>query len=120
MPLFRITYINLQGSRIQMHITINEILWEIKESEPNNSMLLVDGTRCRGTTHFFHQQIILDNTLKQDTKYNVLCHELAHAFLYVTQLKDKDEFTEEEICNFTGNYARQIIRIADKYFKEDG
>jgi len=91
--------------------------WDINEVVTNDSMLLVDGDRKAGTAHFFHQKIFVDNSLSRDSFYRILCHELAHAFLFETQVKDIDTFDEEDVCNFTGMFAKEIISIANEYME---
>lgn len=101
-----------------MKVLINGIRYDIKEVEPLDSNLLIGERRCAGATHFHHQMIYLSNTAKQDSKYTTLCHELAHAFLQETQIEAKEDYTEENLCEFVGIYAKKICDIADKYFRE--
>lgn len=101
-----------------MNVLVNGIKYNVKEVEPTHSMLLIGDKRCSGTCHYHHQEIYLSNALKLDTMYNTLCHELSHAFLAETQLENKENFTEENLCEFVGIYGKKICEIADNYFKE--
>lgn len=103
-----------------MKVSINGIEYEIIEVEPMHSMLLAEGKRCSGTCHYHQQEIYLSESLKPDSKYSILCHELSHAFLFETQLDKKSEnFSEEELCDFMGMYGKSIMQIADKYFGKE-
>lgn len=101
-----------------MTIKINNSEWEVKEVPTNDSSLIVNSRRCRGTCDYLPQIISLDATLSRDNKYCAFIHELSHAFLYQTQIKNHNKFDEEMLCEFMGIYAKDIVSIADEYFKE--
>lgn len=90
--------------------------WRVLEVPGSDSMLLVGDTRCRGTTHYYHQSIYLDEGMLPNDKRRTLMHELSHAFLYLTQLNSKDNYTEEELCEFVSIYGDYIHKLADEYF----
>ncbi len=96
-------------------ILINSLEWEIKEVETRSSELWVNGKECFGTCKYPTQEIFIDSTLKSDKKYQTIKHELTHAFLYCYMLESKQQFSEEELCEFVANYADQIICIARDY-----
>lgn len=100
-----------------MKIEINGKHWTIEERPTNDSFLYWENGRLTGSTHYFHKLIVIDETLLKESKETVLRHELTHAFLHETQIQQKDEYTEEELCDFVGIYGEQIQKIVDGYFK---
>lgn len=50
---------------------------------------------------------ILDNLDKELTKSTIL-HELTHAYLFEYGMP-KEEYTLEDVCNFIGAYAEEIV-----------
>lgn len=103
-----------------MKITVNNQTWKIKEVPYESGKLVVNGTFRQGTTHFHTQTIYLSNDLLEDRKREVLLHELTHCFLYATQAYvDKENFTEEEVCEFVALYGAKVTDIMRKYFEEE-
>ena len=94
---------------------INNTEWKIFFVETNNSMLLCNGQRVCGSCHFFHQEIYIDKSLSNEKTYKTICHELTHAFLYETQIKEHETFDEEMICEFMAIYGKLIVDITDKF-----
>lgn len=101
-----------------MEILINKRKWSIHETAPDDSMLIADGNRCKGTTHYYHHAIYINKEMRRDDKLATLRHELTHAFIYETQICDKSEYSEEELCDLVGIYGAEITDIAYKYFGE--
>lgn len=71
----------------------------------------------RGFTWKNLQKIYLSNELDERTAPRVIAHELTHATLYATQIKDLvnstvENFTEEDVCEFMALYGAQIADIA--------
>lgn len=97
-------------------LPFSDHVWKVYEVPGNDSMLLVNGSRVRGATHFYHQSIYIDEGILPDDKRRVLMHELAHAFIYITQLDYKDKYSEENLCDFVAMYGDYIHRLADLYF----
>lgn len=93
----------------------NKCSWVIEEVSGLDSTLLVDGKRCRGATHFYNRKIYIDKNLEATDKKQVLLHELAHAILYDTQLELKDEYSEENLCEFIALYGETILQTAEGY-----
>jgi predicted SprT family Zn-dependent metalloprotease len=98
-----------------MKITINQSEWTIHEVESSHNMLVLDGGSCRGTTHFKQQEIYIDNSFKDEKVFQVLCHELSHAYLYETQLDIGVKYNEEMLCEFIGLYGKPIVDTALAY-----
>lgn len=98
-----------------MTININGLKWTIEEVETRSSELIVNGVSCFGVCKFLTQEILIDNSLKEDKQFQTLKHELTHAFLYCHLLDKKDNYTEEELCEFVAMYSEPIINIAKTY-----
>lgn len=95
---------------------INGLLWDISIVPPTSPELYVDGNTCRGTTWFGQQQIFLSADLNADSAKVVIIHELTHAFLWSTQMRIPDTFTEEEICDFVARWGSEIISTAREVY----
>jgi hypothetical protein len=98
--------------------TINGHLWEINVVPSTDSALYVEGEVCRGTTWFGKQQIFLANDLNVFTAMRVIIHELTHAFLWSTQMRLPESFTEEEVCEFVACWGHQIHEMANVVHNE--
>lgn len=104
-----------------VNLGISNAPWEIYEVESSNSLLLVDGKRCRGATHYYMNKIVLDKDMSLSDKESCLRHELTHAILYLTQaiVPEDDKYTEEQLCEFVGIYGGYINSIVDIYSKSE-
>lgn len=101
-----------------MRININHLLWEINVVSTTDPELMVDGEMCRGTTWFGKQQIFLAKELNANTALRVIIHELTHAYLYSTQMRIPETFTEEEVCEFVACWGADIISMANEVYTE--
>ena len=59
-----------------MKIEINGIEWTIEEGNSTDSIMVVDGNFCKGVCLFKESKIVLDSSLKMDSKKLTLRHEL--------------------------------------------
>ena len=103
-----------------MKIQINRLNWEIKEVETRSQELVVNGNQCYGTCKYHTQEIFLDATLKGDKKYQVLKHELTHAFIFCYLLEQKKSYSEEDLCEFIALYSEGIIDLSKQYMLKEG
>lgn len=106
-----------------MKIEINNLTWEIAISPNTNPELVVNGNAAAGTTWPMQQKIYLSADLTKDTVMGVIVHELAHAFLFSTQIKpvrdaEEEHYSEEEMCNFVSMWGEQIINLAYEIYNE--
>lgn len=101
-----------------MRIHINYLLWEINIVPVTDPGLMVDGEMCRGATWYGKQQIYLAAELNANTALRVIIHELTHAYLYSTQMRLPDTFTEEEVCEFVACWGADIIGMANEVHGE--
>jgi hypothetical protein len=100
-----------------MKAQINQNEWTIYEVERGHNMLVINGEICRGTAHYRQQEIYLDNAFTKGRIFQVLCHELAHAYLYETQLESIENINEEMLCEFVGLYGKTIVDTALTYME---
>lgn len=103
-----------------MKFLINNLTWEIKEVNSDDSMLLVLGTFRYAAVHYNQQLICLSQTQTLEQKKQSLRHELAHAFLFSTQIDADDNklYTQEMLCEFVALYGNGIEEIVKGYFDE--
>ena len=101
-----------------MKVKIGNQNWTIEEVDGADSRLVVNDTCCLGVTYYKEQKIYLCHGMEEDGKRQTLGHELAHAFIYATQVGNKENYTHEELCDFVGIYQDDIHKIVDDYFKE--
>ena len=103
-----------------MEVLVNNQKWKIEETNEQDFNLIVEGKIRQGTTHYDKQTIYLLENLLPDRKEEVLLHELAHAFLYATQISYvQEQFDEENVCEFVSLYSKKINSIANDYFKKE-
>jgi len=101
-----------------MKAKINQTEWEIIECAEDGRLILDDSVFYRGTTHYITQKIYLNKCLGEEKLFQVLCHELSHAYLHETQLEaNKNSFTDEMLCEFVGLYGKQIVDTASAYME---
>lgn len=99
-----------------MRLHINHLLWELKIAPTTDPELRVDGIMARGTTWYAKQQIFLADELTPNTALRVIIHELTHAYLWSTQMRLPDTFTEEEVCEFVACWAFEILDTANDVY----
>ena len=105
-----------------MRFQLNDIGWEIKEiSEqellekykeinPKDDVFYVFGICLK-----IKNVILLSNELEESQKKRTLIHELMHAWLWTNRIELED-FSEEEMCNFTSASYYFINDVVTKYF----
>ena len=72
-----------------------------------------------GHTDYVNQVIRINKKLGYEQKRQTLIHELTHSFFWVYGFGQITEQIPIEImCDFIGCYADDIVKIANKYFKE--
>lgn len=94
------------------------ITWSITFVDPDCERLITDGTPSWGVMYGAEHEIYIDKSLDTQTKYKTLIHELTHAFIFDTQAKEDDLYTEEELCNFVSLYGYLIVDLAEEIMNE--
>lgn len=95
-----------------------ESTWSIIEVAGSDSSLFIDGKHCRGATHYFNREIYINKDLTPEDKKQTLIHELVHATLYDTQIELKEEYSEENLCDFVAMYGEGVVRVAEDYLRK--
>lgn len=97
-----------------MEIYINNILWKIKCVGFNNSNLYRnDGTLTIGMTDNNKCTIYINENLDGKMLYDVICHELCHAFVFSYNINIPVEM-EEMLCQFICDYGKTILDCTDE------
>lgn len=98
-----------------MKLDINGMQWLILEVEESDEHLILDGKELYGSCNYDEQKIYLLKTMSIGRKKRTLIHELVHAFAYEYLLKFKENYDNEEVCEFLSKYGERILEIARKY-----
>lgn len=93
---------------------INNIPWKLKwVNGANRNLYRSDGSLTLGMTDNRTNTIYINKNLRGKILYNVLCHELVHAFAESYDIYfDLDE--EERLAQFISNYGNDIINYTDE------
>lgn len=97
--------------------SINTFSWTI-EFTNNESLLLVNNKVCKGSIVYKTRTIYIDNRISLDSVRRALGHELAHAFMYDTQVNCVMPYDEEDICEFVALYNQKIYKIIEKVLRK--
>lgn len=93
--------------------------WTMQQVQPTDKSLFLDGGYCMGVCYYSEREIYVNKELNLEVKTETLLHELTHAFLDTLQLSKKEEYNEEEVCEFVGKYSHEIQRIANRLLKTE-
>ena len=92
-----------------MEIVVNNIRWKIIFVNPYNSNLITNnGVYTLGMTDNNLKCVFINNTLKGNKLYNVLCHELCHVYIFSYDIY-MDVEDEEHLAQFISDYGKFII-----------
>ena len=97
-----------------MKVKINNTIYKIVELKNPHDEIGEDEV-VFGATIFSQGIIFLESRLVQSVKRSTLIHELTHAHLMEYGLNHEHK-TIEEVCDFMGAFADNIVAIANKYF----
>ena len=93
-----------------MEIKINGIDWLVEFVNEEDEDL---GTDQVGRTLQWKQRIVVNKTTSRQIMREVLIHELTHATLASQGRYFQQQFTTEDVCEFVGFNADNIIEKAD-------
>ncbi|MCI9085751.1 MAG: ImmA/IrrE family metallo-endopeptidase [Clostridia bacterium] len=108
-------------NKSKIEVPINGCFWSIEEAHGQSPCF--DDVLYFGKTFYVDKKIYINANLSKEQKYKTLCHELAHAFIaeYLLDPQERNrKFNEEEMCDFIGHYAKQIVTLADKFYPKAG
>lgn len=101
---------------ISMKFNVNGLGWCIEYVPEDKVYMNEHGGMFFGLTEYNKQFISIREGLSKQMTRQTVIHELCHCFLFSYGISC-DWYDEEQICNFFGSFADQIIRIADKFMK---
>jgi len=102
-----------------MKVKINNVTYKILEVDDIGLHAeKTTNSHTLGSCYYEKQEIYLKKDLNATRKYETLCHELTHAFMFEFGTSQVENYNKEYICDFVGAFGKQIIDIANKYFKE--
>ena len=81
------------------------------------SLFETNGDTYSGKTNYSTKEIIIAEGLSSTRFYEVLIHELTHAVILQLML-GKENFTQEEVCEFMERYCGYIYDLANEICKE--
>lgn len=96
---------------------LNNLEWKIIEVNVLNRNLIVSEKACFGVTNYDEKTIYLDETMKDDRKEQVLRHELTHAVIHSYLIENKENYSEENVCDFVAQYGNLICKLAKEYME---
>lgn len=99
-----------------MKFQMNNLKWIIKsvKSEIINTN---ENEYLFGITLLDKQLILINNEVSIERQKQTLYHELMHCYLYC-YTDNREQFSEEDICNISAKSHDIIHKIVEKYFKE--
>lgn len=103
--------------KFSCNTNVNGFLWNIMFTE-DEPLLLVNNHRCKGSIVYKSRTIYIDSSVNKTSMKRILAHELTHAVLYDTQMCLKEEYNEEDMCEFCGLYATVIHNITRNCIKK--
>lgn len=99
-------------------LVINNIPWKIKPvKNADKGLKTGDGKYTIGMTDWNNRTIYLNENLSGTLLYNVLCHEIVHAFMFSYNLY-LDYEQEEKMANFIADYGKEIVNNTDSILWE--
>jgi len=100
-----------------MEIKIHDYTWTVQMVQGDSEKMNPEpGLYRAGLTEYAEQIISIRVGMSRERTKATVIHELVHAFIdsfgYTA-----DEMTEEQVCNFFGSQADEIIRLTDEIMK---
>lgn len=106
-------------------ININDHLWNIIElddkeiKEGYEKDIQTNDIQCVfGYTDYIEHNIYINRDMSYFAKRKTLKHELMHCYIYCFGTIDRDNYTEEEVCDLCANSCEIINEIVNLYFKD--
>jgi Zn-dependent peptidase ImmA (M78 family) len=93
-------------------IILNQV-WKIYFVSVESSVLNESGNPLIGKCTSRTREIHISETLDAEMRRKTIIHELTHAVI-MQLLLNKQEFTQEEVCDFTESYLDAIHFLANK------
>lgn len=106
--------------RSEIRVKINSSNWNIVLTDNKQDLIDRDGHLCKGTTSYKKSTIYISNEVSRENLAHLLRHELTHVYLYETQIRLTDNYSEEDMCEFIAIYGKRIIKKADTILRRVG
>lgn len=104
-----------------MIIRINGMEWSTIHVASNHNLLRAsDGQLHFGCCHFPKRLIAFDDTMDEQMLSYIARHELTHAHIFETQIKDSESYTEEDVCEVLAKFGCEIVVLAELIAKGRG
>ena len=100
-----------------MKVKINKLKFNIRITTDESTLTAKEGCVLFGFTDYLKQEIVLRGRISKTLMYETLMHELTHAFIFAYGFSNNETLNHEQMCEFMGNYASDIVKIADKFIK---
>lgn len=97
---------------------INNHEWEIVECEADDEGLIVNGTPRHASCWYEKNKIYVWKELIASRKMHSIIHELTHAHIESYGLFAFETFDHEQLCEFMGAHAENIVTMAICYMNE--
>lgn len=98
-------------------IRINNLDYNIQLVEPDNGNLLVDDTWRCGSCCVAGGKIYIDNALSDEVTRRTLIHEITHTYIYAYGHAKRDDYKDEDVCEFVSAFGSAIIYDAEAVMK---
>lgn len=104
----------------QVTVLIKDMNYKVIQVDAENKYLQSDNPNeiILGKTMVFEQQILIRKDLQPNRKFNVLVHEITHAFIDVYGYTSMDKWNEEQLCSFNESFASDIVSLANEVLKK--
>jgi Zn-dependent peptidase ImmA (M78 family) len=94
--------------------------WSIEEISMLDNRLVDDSNRqCYGATRYSNYAIYLSEEMDPQRFMQTLRHEIAHAIMYGSIYTEQDAnkgfISEEQVCDFIGNWCSFIEKVVSDY-----
>lgn len=99
-----------------MKIKINNIPWKVVFTDKESKRMKKDkDTFFLGLCEYDKARISIRKNQTVEVMRGTVIHELVHAFLFAYGVNVTGD---EEMCNFFGAYADEIVRLTDEIMKK--
>lgn len=105
-------------SKDKISIHIYNKTWTIEFLDKDSPELGREG--ADGRTYYNELKIVIRNDLNPQILRSVLTHEITHAVLMCQGRWMQKKFDQEEVCEFMGFCAQEIVEATNEVLKERG
>ena len=92
-------------------MTINSIDWTVRFDDNLSENTL-------GQTNYDTLTIMIRSQSNEQNTKRTLLHEIVHAYLYSFGFGPKEQFSVEEVCDFIGSNASNLMNLIEEAYYE--